>query len=363
MSQPINEDQIQIDTSSDNDSLLDAASIAGSNETVSSTVHDYCYENGRRYHAYRNGQYPMPNDKEEQDRLALMHKVFKGITGGELHRAPIHRDPHRLRRVLDVGTGTGVWAIELADTLPATEVVGTDLSPIQPQWAPPNCSFLIDDAESDWAFPPEEAFDYIHGRSLGGSISDWERFLQQAYQHVRPGGWVEIQEFETRIYSDDGTDQEAVLIHEFQRRLDEASRQFGKRMNIAGSVRGWMQSAGFCNVTDDTYKCPLGGWAKDPHFKDLGRLGKAAFFDAVEPYSLALFTRELGYTYEQSQQYMQDVRQELVNGSFHIYTLFHFVYGQRPWDGDGDNDDGAADHAENNVVVDDADADDDDDDK
>ncbi|PYI14631.1 TAM domain methyltransferase [Aspergillus violaceofuscus CBS 115571] len=356
MSHPNIDEQIQIDTSDDNDSLLDAQSIVGSNLTISSTVRDYCFENGRRYHAYRNGQYPMPNDQEEQDRLALLHQLFKSVTGGELHRAPVllrrgaaaAATPHprpRPQRVLDVGTGTGIWALDVADAYPHAEVVGTDLSPIQPRYTPPNCSFLIDDAESDWAFPPEEAFDYIHGRSLGGSIADWPRFLQQAYQHVRPGGWVEIQEFETWIRSDDGTDRQAVLIHEYQRKLDEASRKFGRRMNIAASVRGWMQDAGFQNVTDDTYKCPLGPWARNPHFKELGRMGKAAFFDTIEPYSLALLTRVMGYTYEQAQQYAQDVRHELVHGSFHIYTLFHYVYGQRPLERANGDDRGGGDAA------------------
>ncbi|RAL14956.1 class I SAM-dependent methyltransferase [Aspergillus homomorphus CBS 101889] len=331
MQQPNSDEQIQIDTSSDDDSLLDVQSLIDSSFTISSTVRDYCFENGRRYHAYRNGQYPIPNDEEEQDRLSLMHGLFKAITGGQLHRAPIQLHDQS-KRVLDVGTGTGIWALEVAEAYPNAEVIGTDLSPIQPNWVLPNCSFIIDDAESDWAFPPEEAFDYIHGRSLGGSISDWERFLRQAYQHVKPGGWVEIQEFETWIRSDDGTDQQAVLIHDYQRKLDEASQKFGRRMNIASNLGEWMQRAGFQNVRDDTYKCPLGGWPKNPHLKEIGRMGKIALFEAIGPYSLALFTRVMDYTYDQAHQYAQDVRQELVHGSFHIYTLFHYVYGQRPLD-------------------------------
>lgn len=33
---------------------------------------------------------------------------------------------------LDIGTGTGIWAIDFADEHPETTVIGTDLSPIQP---------------------------------------------------------------------------------------------------------------------------------------------------------------------------------------------------------------------------------------
>lgn len=218
-------------------------------------MRDYCYENGRRYHAYRHGQYPIPNDEEEQDRLALMHHLFKLLTGGDLYRAPIRagREP---RRILDIGTGTGAWALEMAEDFPNADVIGTDLSPIQPNWAPPNCTFHVDDAESDWTFAPDEAFDYIHARSLGGGIADWERLLCQAYQHLKPGGWLELQEYETWVRSDDGTHEQATMLLDWQQKLDQGSRQFGKRMNVASDVAEWMQDAGFVNVTDDVYKVP-----------------------------------------------------------------------------------------------------------
>lgn len=34
--------------------------------------------------------------------------------------------------MLDLGTGTGIWAIDFADEYPSANVIGTDLSPIQP---------------------------------------------------------------------------------------------------------------------------------------------------------------------------------------------------------------------------------------
>ena len=49
----------------------------------------------------------------------------------KLHYAPIGENPGR---ILDVGTGTGIWAIEMGDEYPSAEIVGTDLSPIQPSW-------------------------------------------------------------------------------------------------------------------------------------------------------------------------------------------------------------------------------------
>jgi methylase of polypeptide subunit release factors len=52
----------------------------------------------------------------------------------KLHQAPL-KEPHR---VLDIGTGTGIWAIDMADQYPMAEVIGTELSLIQSNWVPTN---------------------------------------------------------------------------------------------------------------------------------------------------------------------------------------------------------------------------------
>lgn len=66
-------------------------------------------------------------------------------------------------------------------TYPSAEVIGTDLSPIQPSWIPPNVQFQIDDAEGDWTWE-ENSFDFIHIRHLTGAIKDWPRLIEQAFK-------------------------------------------------------------------------------------------------------------------------------------------------------------------------------------
>ena len=86
---------------------------------------DYKYENGRRYHAYREGHYHLPNDEDEQDRLDLQHHIFKIALDGNLFQAPLERE--KIQDVLDVGCGTGLWCIDVADELPQAQVLGFDL--------------------------------------------------------------------------------------------------------------------------------------------------------------------------------------------------------------------------------------------
>lgn len=54
--------------------------------------------------------YYLPNDEVELDRLDFMHQLMLLLLHNKLHFAPIERKPIR---ILDVGTGTGIWAIDM----------------------------------------------------------------------------------------------------------------------------------------------------------------------------------------------------------------------------------------------------------
>ena len=149
-------------------------------ESVRSSIYDYKFENGRRYHAYKEGSYFMPNDEPEQERMNMQHRAGYLALGKRNFFAPLNNP----RTILDLGTGTGVWAIEMADKFPNSEVVGIDLSPIQPTWVPPNVKFEVDDIEDDWTFP-ENHFDLIFSKiMLAGSIGDFRKYFQQAYKYA-----------------------------------------------------------------------------------------------------------------------------------------------------------------------------------
>ena len=111
------------------------------------------------------------------DRLDLVHHIWRLTLRGELYRAAI---PKNIQRVLDVGTGTGIWAIEFADEFPGATVRANDLSPIQPSWVPPNLSFEIDDAEDTWSY--SQPFDFVHVRNMAAGISNWPKLCTQAFQ-------------------------------------------------------------------------------------------------------------------------------------------------------------------------------------
>jgi trans-aconitate methyltransferase len=187
--------------------------------------------------------------------MDLLHHIWRMMLGGALLCAPLKHPP---QRILDVGTGTGIWATEIAELYPQAVVIGTDLSPIQPGWVAPNCKFYVDDAESEWDYPPSEHFDLIHGRSLGGSLADWPKFYRQVYQNLKPGGTLEMQEHEAWMKADDDTMERAPWTAEWNRVLNDASARFGKKLNVAENHKLWMEQAGFIDVQDEVFKVRTG---------------------------------------------------------------------------------------------------------
>ncbi len=89
--------------------------------------------------------YHFPNDAPENERVEEQYEILKMVMGGDLHLAPFSR-AHPPRKVLDIATGTGSWAIEMGDKYPEADIIGTDLSPIQPAFVPPNVRFFIEDS-------------------------------------------------------------------------------------------------------------------------------------------------------------------------------------------------------------------------
>jgi hypothetical protein len=175
--------EISISTASnepdnDDDSALGDVDDTKSTQTVDSLFFDPVPEHGRGYHAYcEEKNYFMPNDGREQDRLDLQHHLFTLTFGGQLHICPGISGPGR---VLDIGAGTGIWAMDFGDKHPSSEVLGVDISPFQPSFVPPNVTFQLDDVEKEWTYAHE--FDFIHSRMMAGGIKEWPRFIEQSFE-------------------------------------------------------------------------------------------------------------------------------------------------------------------------------------
>jgi hypothetical protein len=101
---------VEIGGDSERDDGYETDSSATSQSLVAS-ARQFIFENGRRYHSYQadTRPYSFPNDDREQDREDLKHALFLKLFNKTLHFAPV---PGNGANVLDLGTGTGIWAVD-----------------------------------------------------------------------------------------------------------------------------------------------------------------------------------------------------------------------------------------------------------
>jgi hypothetical protein len=116
---------------------------------------------------------------------------------------------------------------------------------------PPNLEFVIDDAEDNWT---GQNFDYIHVRMLAGAIKDWHRLLQQILEHLNPGGWLEVGEFEILVHSDNDTPEQCPNIKLWCKLLQEAARKIERPFEVAIHLKEWLENAGYTEVTKEVKK-------------------------------------------------------------------------------------------------------------
>ncbi|TEA18275.1 Secondary metabolism regulator LAE1 [Colletotrichum sidae] len=228
----------------------DASSFAST--SLASSVRDYNFENRRRYHKFKEGKYVFPNDDAEQEREDMKHAMVVTLCGGALHSALL-KNPHK---VLDIGTGTGIWAIDMGDEYPEADVTGIDLSPIQPPYLPPNVSFIVDDVEEEWLYP-DDSIDYIHVRNMGAAIKDWTKLLEQAYRVLKPGGWIELQEMKWSFQCDDDTMGPDYALTKMMKLVWQGLAKFGIEKDVADTNPQRLKDAGFQNQVQDVKKVPV----------------------------------------------------------------------------------------------------------
>ncbi|OCK79330.1 S-adenosyl-L-methionine-dependent methyltransferase [Lepidopterella palustris CBS 459.81] len=294
--------------------------------SVSSYVYDYQYENGRRYHARRySTEYDLPNDEKESDRLDLQHHLFLLTLSGALHRAPISKN---VQEVLDVGTGTGIWAIDFADQYESSKVTGTDLSPIQPAFVPPNCQFYVDNMEEDWTF--DHKFDYIHGRMIVVGMRNWERFFQQCYDNLHPGGWVEIQDLNFPLRCDDGTAGPESPPMTWSSLMIEGAAKLGVDLSASNRFRDIMSNVGFEEVTVEHHAWPINSWPKDQNEKEKGMWVLQNVLEGLQGFSMGYYTRGLRWRAEEVDVFLASVRERMKDKRSHVYLPIGVFYARKP---------------------------------
>ncbi|KAK3943705.1 hypothetical protein QBC46DRAFT_361711 [Diplogelasinospora grovesii] len=276
-------------------------------------------ENGRYYGSYRMGKYMFPCDEHEKERLDIFHKFFSVARKGALHSAPVHNQENP--RILDVGTGTGIWAIDMADKFPRGTVRGVDLSLIQPLFIPINLRFDQMDVEGPWQGMEPDSWDLIHMRALNGSISNWPRLYSEIFRHCRPHyGHIEQVEIDWMPRSDDGSLPNNAVVRQWATQLYDAMDQFDRPMRVdSGLTRRRLAEAGFTDIREEIIRVAYSGWPSDPHDRETGRWFNIGITQGIQAITLAPLFRGGGKTQQEIQTLIDSVVAEVRGRKVHAY--------------------------------------------
>ncbi|PFH57466.1 hypothetical protein XA68_15029 [Ophiocordyceps unilateralis] len=292
--------------------------------SVCPSVYQDDVAHGRRYHGYCKGRYPLPNDGREQRREEMAHALMLEITDGRLLYADIGHQP---QKIIDIGTGTGTWAIDVADLYPSASVIGTDLSAIQPKWVPVNVRMFVDDCEGpEWLHG--SGYDLVFFRGMAGVLRDVRGVLERAYPRIKTGGWVEFQDIIPQIFCDDGTMNDDDALRLFHEAAFQGLRRFGCDPLRAVRLGETLQEAGFADVRSTTKTIPISTWPRDGQMKTLGLLMETVMLESLAALA-AKPLAALGLSSEQRQGLLEHAEKSLVDNTVHRYVKCYFCYGRK----------------------------------
>ncbi len=193
--------------------------------------------------------YLLAHDATEQNRLDFQHFFLKAILQMN-YLAPIQNPS----AILDVGSGTGRWAIEIAQQFPQARVTGIDIASTIPD-APLNAQFVQHDILQGLPFPTG-SFDYVHSRLLVAAIptSAWMGLLREYRRVTRPGGWIELLEGGTTFLN------EGPFTQQYLAWWNQISQQRGIDASFMSNLPDLLQQIGLENQQSQLLHVPVGKW-------------------------------------------------------------------------------------------------------
>jgi hypothetical protein len=272
-------------------------------------------EDGRRYcfNVEAKHCHPLPSDEREEDRLLVQHRLCFQALGDQPILAPIHATP---QNILDVGTRFGSWAISIAEQYPSAAVIGMDLVPIQPKYAPINCEFQIDDAERLWNF--DTLFNLVHLGYADTWVRDWPEVARQTFEALEPGGWIELK-FDLPWEYNESTRHHTAIV-QYHRNLLMGACARGITIDQGGTFyQLLLNGAGFVDFQEQKF------------YLDSAKARILYQEEGLDTFGKGYISRGLGVNAAELQVQLTTIRDALQDPTLEIQFPVSICYAQKPF--------------------------------
>ncbi|KAI1045359.1 hypothetical protein LB505_013552 [Fusarium chuoi] len=303
------------------------------NESEGRYLQDGFWQHGRFYGSWKPGKYLFPIDSEELNRLDIFHKVFLLARDNKPFLVPIRRTSPR---IMDIGTGTGIWAINVAEErcLSDAQIMAVDLNQIQPALIPPG--FMpkqYDIEEPSWG-PLLADCDLIHMRMLLGSIQTdlWPQVYHNAFEHLTPGiGFLEHIEVDwIPRCDDDERPANSAFVKWAELFLDGMDR-FNRSVRVTPQEhRQMLEATGFTDVRQEVIKAYVCPWSADRNEREIARWFNIGLSHSLEAMSLKPLIEKLGYEAEEVRELCERAKRETCVLRYHTYCNIHVWTARKP---------------------------------
>ncbi|EMD34976.1 hypothetical protein CERSUDRAFT_85733 [Gelatoporia subvermispora B] len=230
-------------------------------------------EVGRLFHSHGSSPYPLPVDGNEQERMRLLHEMLYKLFGRKNYIGPVPEvlsPGSRMRRVVDLGTGTGLWPLDMAEEFRYVRFDGLDIVPIQTRFPPDNVVFEIHDIASCTRFP-DGAMDLVHARFIAMAVASYGQIVQEAARLLRRDGLFIAYEWHEYPAMNNRGDPNilAPASFDFFRAVSVARRM--QVIWVATDIEEYLRnSRAFRQIESRDIQVPIGDW--HPGQADIGRL-------------------------------------------------------------------------------------------
>ena len=220
-----------------------------------------------------NLPYILPKDMREASRLDFQHFLLRVVLGGN-YLAPLQQP----ETILDVGSGSGRWALEMARDFPQAHVTACDLLKQESQGssAPLNVHFVQGDLLKGLPFP-DQSFDFVHQRLLCLAIPrlSWPGVVRELVRVTKPGGWIELVETQLLMAN------MGPVLTQLLKWTDQVGKKRGVEAWRVPDLAAEMRLAELSHISTRRFDLPAGNWG--------GRIGSMmrtdglAIAEAVKP--------------------------------------------------------------------------------
>jgi hypothetical protein len=172
-----------------------------------------------------------------------------------------------------------------------------------------------------------------------GAFTDWNLIYKEAYKHLKPGGWIEVKDFD---------DHKALLqffppgsqVKPWLAAIAEGSKKSGRPRGIEHLKHERLTDLGFVDVNTEEYNIPMGVWPDDPEEKKIGKLFMIAQMCGIEALCLRILTEQMRWdpveVRKMCDMVSEDVRAVAVDAkrARGLGILVRVVKGRKPFPGE-----------------------------